>query len=125
MWKKLRAMHRLWEKTPLAAYANQKKGAKMRGIGWEFTLAEWWEIWEKSGKYAQRGTHDGQYVMCRIRDFGPYSRYSVRIKTCNENGHEQRDKRGKWFGKKLGGYHDSAVLEHQVVVDDDVDSLTK
>jgi hypothetical protein len=67
------------------AYSTQRAGAEKRGIGWEFTLETWWEVWAKSGKWAQRGTSSDSYVMARAGDVGPYSPGNVRIATQFEN----------------------------------------
>ncbi|WNG71736.1 hypothetical protein [Cupriavidus gilardii] len=31
---------------PRAAFEMQKRNAQSRGIGWELTFEQWWEIWE-------------------------------------------------------------------------------
>ena len=53
--------------------------AKLRKIAWEFTYESWWEVWESSGKWEQRGRGKGKYVMSRIGDIGPYSPSNVFI----------------------------------------------
>ena len=73
---------------PIKRYHQQKAGAKGRHIKWEFTLSSWWDMWEKSGKWLQRGNQYGQYVMTRKKDRGPYSPGNVVIKTINENSSE-------------------------------------
>src|SRR6185369_7519596 len=50
---------------PAHRYLRQKTTARHRGIGFDLTLPEWWEIWQASGKYEQRGRGKG-YVMTRI-----------------------------------------------------------
>lgn len=59
-------------KKPTRAYSMQKKNADRRGIGWEFTLWQWWTLWQQSGRWDQRG-RGNNYMMCRIGDVGPYS----------------------------------------------------
>ena len=69
-------------------FCAQRSGAHRRGIPWKLTFEEWWEIWEKSGHWAERGIKKGQYVMARFGDVGPYSTTNVRICTAEEN-HEE------------------------------------
>ena len=54
-------------------YACQKSKAKQRGIGFELTYDQWFDIWNKSGYLHLRGCAKGQYVMSRIKDEGPYA----------------------------------------------------
>lgn len=66
-------------------YATHKGGAVSRGIPWEFTFDTWWELWERSGKWDQRGNKHGQYCMSRYGDVGPYSPSNVFIQTRDDN----------------------------------------
>jgi hypothetical protein len=82
-------------KTPQYYYNQQKQSAKRRknsdgsiGIPWEFTFETWWEVWEKSGKWEQRGCRAGQYCMRRKNDAGPYSPDNVYIGEVIENNRE-------------------------------------
>lgn len=54
-------------------YWTQKACAKRRGIGFDLTFEEWWDIWKKSGKWNERGCKKGQYVMSRYKDTGSYT----------------------------------------------------
>jgi hypothetical protein len=75
------------------AFQRQRQNASKRGIAWEFaTLWEWWCVWRDSGKWAERGRKDGQYVMARRGDVGPYAPWNVEIKTSNENCAEGRSR---------------------------------
>jgi hypothetical protein len=76
--------------TPIAKYRFQKNSAHRRNIPWEFTFELWWEVWEKSGKWEQRGQRADQYCMCRYNDVGPYSPSNVYISTTSENAKEVR-----------------------------------
>ena len=69
-------------------YTDQKSKAKHRGIDFNLTFEEWWDIWQKSGKWDQRGIHKGQYVMSRIADKGPYALGNVFIQTVGDNNRE-------------------------------------
>jgi len=69
-------------------YACHKSKAKSRGIEFNLTYEEWWDIWEKSGKWAQRGAQKGCYVMSRKNDMGAYEIGNVFIQTHEENRRE-------------------------------------
>lgn len=70
------------------AFAKQRHGALRRCIGFYFTFDEWLNVWVKSGKLNHRGRSNGQYVMARKGDIGPYSAANVEIKTSIENHKE-------------------------------------
>ena len=71
-------------RSPLGAFRSQKINARRRGIAWEMTFADWWRIWDVSGKWSQRGRGQG-YVMARKGDTGPYSVDNVYIATSSQN----------------------------------------
>lgn len=71
-------------KSPGVSYMTQRRNAEVRGIGWELPLTEWWRIWQKSGKWEQRGRGKG-YCMGRLGDSGPYSVDNVYICTIGQN----------------------------------------
>lgn len=73
---------------PKTIFARQKSMAKVRGIEWQLTFEEWWNIWEQSGKYEQRGRGAGKYCMSRKGDVGPYAVNNVMIKTIDDNNRE-------------------------------------
>jgi hypothetical protein len=62
-------------------FAVQRSGAASRGIGWELTFEQWWQIWQESGRYHERGV----YVMARNWDVGPYAVGNVEIQTQSQN----------------------------------------
>lgn len=47
------------------AFRSQRCNAQRRGIQWTLSLVDWWEIWQASGKYKQRGKLHDQYVLTR------------------------------------------------------------
>ena len=61
---RLRAMRH-----PTLRFAAQRQNAIRRGIGWELTLWQWWQIWQHSGKWAERGRGHG-YGMAALRQVG-------------------------------------------------------
>lgn len=75
---------------PFRAFLQQRKNARFRKIPFEFTFRQWWELWQASGKFDDRGTMGGEYVMSRIGDVGPYSEKNVEIKTATANHKEWR-----------------------------------
>ena len=66
------------------AYQYQFRNARVRKIGWAFTLYTWWCIWKESGKWSERGRGFG-YCMARIGDIGVYSPDNVYICTGSQN----------------------------------------
>lgn len=70
--------------TPTGAWRGQRNNAKRRGIEWELTLGQWWDIWQQSGHWDERGRGQG-YVMCRHGDEGPYAVGNVFIDTAVNN----------------------------------------
>ncbi len=72
------------KRSPMRKFKAQRRGAKARGIAWQFTFAEWWRVWLESGKWPERA--QGGYVMAR-RDDGetPYSPSTVYICTSSQN----------------------------------------
>lgn len=69
-------------------YTDQKSKAKCRGIEFKLTFEEWWDIWQQSGKWDQRGIRKGQYVMSRYKDQGAYEIGNVHIQTVGDNNKE-------------------------------------
>lgn len=77
--------------TPWTKYRWHKNRA--RTIGFELTFEEWWDIWQKSGHWEDRGRGKGSYVMSRVNDQGPYKVGNVFINTQENNA------RDAWLGK--------------------------
>ena len=86
---KLTDGYEYWQ-APSMKYHTQKRNAIRRGIAWDLTLPQWWDIWQKSGHWHDRGFGGGKYVMARICDIGAYSIDNVKIITHNENSSEAR-----------------------------------
>lgn len=78
------------------AYIEHKRNARIRGIEWLLTFAEWLSIWKASGKLHLRGRGKGRYVMSRVCDDGPYAVGNVHIQLATENSREAVE---KWRGK--------------------------
>ena len=73
-------------------YSEQKQAAKQRGIPFELTFDDWFTIWNRSGKWEQRGRGKGTYVMSRIGDVGPYAIGNVYINSQEQNASEGSSK---------------------------------
>lgn len=96
---------------PIRAFTTQRCNARRRGIGWELSLWEWWQIWQQSGKWKLRGRGQG-YVMARDGDAGPYAVGNVFITTAADNSsNSPRKKRTELpcgvrpSKNKKGGYY--------------------
>lgn len=98
---KHRAATQAWRKArpDKSAYLRHKGHAKKRGVQFLMTFEEWWDIWQTSGRWEQRGHFRGQYVMARYGDAGPYVVGNVRICTCSENLAE-RNRLNPYLGKQ-------------------------
>lgn len=75
--------------TPTYAFRTQRNNAIGRGIQWDLKLWEWWQIWQSSGKWGQRGKGRDLYVMRRFKDDGPYCAENVYIATLAHNSRVQ------------------------------------
>jgi hypothetical protein len=73
----------------LYAFEVHKNNARLRGIPFLLNFDEWWTIWEASGRWDQRGSQRGQYVMSRPGDTGPYAIDNVAIVLAEENRAER------------------------------------
>ena len=77
---------------PTHAYSQQRANARVRGIPWRVTLAQWWSIWLASGKWHQRGRGLG-YVMCRFGDSGAYEVGNLYIAGMGDNVRDSQTRR--------------------------------
>lgn len=84
---------------PVHKYHSQRLCAQTRGIEWLFTFDTWWQVWQESGKWEQRGQGIDQYVMSRPGDKGPYAPHNVQIVTGREN---LREMNARCLPKRLG-----------------------
>lgn len=73
-------------------YNVQRVNAAQRGVEWGFNFWEWWQVWERSGKWRFRGRGQG-WVMCRKGDVGPYSVSNVFIAPARHNTSESNHKK--------------------------------
>ncbi len=87
-----------YKRTPYVAFNDQRKSARKRGIGWQFTFdgwVKWWEAQLGPDWFKMRGHFYGQYVMARNGDEGPYAPSNVRAAKVEDNhGEFNRNKPG-------------------------------
>ncbi len=51
--------------SPLTTYKSQRGNALQKGSEWTLTFKQWWDIWQNSGRWEQRGLGKTNYVMTR------------------------------------------------------------
>ena len=68
---------------PVFKYRKQAANAKKRGVEFNLTFDEWWDLW--ADHWEERGKGSDQYCMCRTNDEGAYEVGNVRIDTCRNN----------------------------------------
>lgn len=83
--------------SPKGKFNCHKGNAKKRGVPFLLTFDQWWDIWQRSGKWDKRGCKPGCYVMARRGDTGPYAVYNVDIVKFTRNLAEGRITR--WRGR--------------------------
>jgi hypothetical protein len=74
--------------TPRDKFRWHKGTAAQRGIPFLLSFDEWWSIWERSGRWHQRGCRRGHYCMARNGDVGAYVTGNVKIIPCEKNNSE-------------------------------------
>jgi hypothetical protein len=77
------------QRAPRYRFLAQASDAKRRGIPFLLAYEEWLCIWMESGRWPQRGTKCGQYVMSRPGDRGAYEVGNVKICLAEENRAER------------------------------------
>jgi hypothetical protein len=82
--------------TPLAAFIQHRNNSNKRGIPFNLKFADWWRVWQESGKWEQRAVNG--YVMARLMDSGPYEIGNIYITTASKNvKHYQERRHSKSF----------------------------
>jgi hypothetical protein len=87
-------------------YRYQRHRARQRGISWNLTFDEWYQWWQQTGHWEDRGITSGKYVMSRFGDLGPYSLDNIFCQTRDDNCREGNQKlkgikRSKEFRENL------------------------
>lgn len=88
--------HELRANGTIRAFEQQKQSSSNRGITWALSFAQWYAIWQASGKLHLRGRGKGRYCMSRIRDEGGYVLGNVHVQLSTDNSAEAVK---KWAGK--------------------------
>ena len=70
---------------PRHKFNQHRFDAKKRGVPFLLTFEEWFEIWNASGHFHERGPRRGQYCMSRFGDKGPYAVGNVFIQLTTQN----------------------------------------
>ena len=91
-WGHSPAAHKALGRSPVHAWSQQRNNARQRGIPWALNLAEWWNVWQESGKWEARGRGHAHYVMSRVGDCGAYTLGNVFIQLADQNTREGRGK---------------------------------
>ena len=86
------------------AYNEQKCSARNRGLEFGLTMRQWWDIWQQSGHWNERGRGSG-YCMSRVGDRGGYTFGNVYITTCRENVQEFRQRKPVLGRSETPGVH--------------------
>jgi len=98
-------------RSPKRKYQEHKYGAKKRGLPFELTFEEWYDIWQKSGKWELRGQGKNAYVMSRIGDKGGYTLGNVFIQTASQNSIDGNKGRNAWNkGIKMSAEHIASMV---------------
>jgi hypothetical protein len=120
--------HEEWKRLSLAkvciAYKYMRRTAGTRGIEFRLTLADFWALWEQSGKWSERGRGRGRYCMSRINDAGAYevgnvviltNEDNVRLYAISKKGHAMRPKHLQGVCKLFPGWKKPFVAYHRRV----------
>jgi hypothetical protein len=75
---------------PRKKYTAQKAHAKEREIDFLLSYDEWWQVWEESGHWENRGRGSQKFCMCRVGDKGGYEIGNVYIATNADNAREAK-----------------------------------
>jgi len=79
--------------SPHGKFSTQRSSASNRGIEWNISLKEWFDIWIGSGKWYERGRGKHGYVMARYNDTGAYEIGNVKIIRSIQNQIEYQERR--------------------------------
>jgi hypothetical protein len=69
-------------------FRYQRSKARSRGIDWCLTFEQWYQWWQDSDHWHERGITSGKYVMSRFGDVGPYSLDNIFCQTRDDNCRE-------------------------------------
>ena len=92
-------------------YYMHAYNAALRGVSFLLSFDEWWEIWQQSGHWHERGPYRGQYVMARYADQGAYEIGNVQI-TEKEYATPASNKSPEARAARLGNQFARRVTRH-------------
>lgn len=73
-------------------FRYQRSRARQRNIDWLLSFEEWYQWWQQTGHWEERGITSGKYVMSRYNDIGPYSLDNIFCQTRDDNSREANQK---------------------------------
>jgi predicted transcriptional regulator len=77
--------------TPRYVFKNLRNTMRFGGVPWELSFADWWQIWQDSGKWGWHGRGRG-YCLCRINcDLG-FTKENVHIIRGDQRASESRNR---------------------------------
>ena len=85
-----------YSKTPTGKFSKHKARAKQDNIEFKFTFEQWWDIWQQSGHWENRGKCKGQYCMSRYGDLGAYEIGNVFIQLTTQNTKDAHCGKASW-----------------------------
>jgi hypothetical protein len=100
-WKALRGSH--WKFSPQKAFIEKKRNIDRLEQGvWQMNFADWWKVWEESGKWPEHGLGAKKYCMTRKDKTLPWTADNVKIETleviCSDTIHETAERLGYFPG---------------------------
>lgn len=87
-------------------FRQHKFNAMYRNVEFNLTFEQWYQIWQDSGHWENRGRGIGKYCMSRIADSGPYELGNVYINLNQNNASDgnlgKKDSLETRYKKSLG-----------------------
>jgi predicted DNA-binding protein YlxM (UPF0122 family) len=81
----LRGTHEDYNKSALGKWYQFKKNCEIHGFELQLTPLEWWDIWQKSGKFHLLERAGDGYCLGRIDQKGPFSKENCVVRKFSEN----------------------------------------
>ncbi len=70
--------------TPAAAFTAQRDSARHRGIVWALSLPAWWQIWQASGHWTERGASGDRFTLARVDPKAGFTQDNVAVMRLRE-----------------------------------------
>ena len=116
---------------PICKYQNHKATAKRRNIPFLLTFEQWWNIWQQSGHWSDRGKGQGKYCMSRIGDLGAYEIGNVFIQSSVQNLVDSAPKKrnvaqsAEHIAKRVASKAATLKIKPQVYTKQSLEHITK